>query len=126
MKKLATALAALAFLGGSLVTAAPAQAATGNVYVVINDRVCGGLPGTGLKVRGIVGNIDRTSWRITAYDRGDNIVYPRVQLGVRNTGTFTVECYKKPAWYLPWVHVGMAHVAQSFTPTYHGQTIWIG
>lgn len=126
MKKVGTTLAVFAFLVGSLFTAAPAQAADGWVYVVVNDRVCNALPGTNLKARGIIGNVTPTSWTSTRWDRGDNIIYPKVRLGIKNTATLSVECYKKPAWYLPYVHVGFAHVQQSFTPKFHNQTIWLG
>ncbi len=102
-----------------LFVSAPAQAADGNVYVVVNNRVCGTN-----SVRGILANVDGTSWQTSGYDHGDNIVYPRVNLYRTTTFTASVKCYKRYWW--GWWHVGYGSVQGKFYATRTGQTFWVG
>ena len=97
-----------------------AGAATGNVYLVVNNRVCG----PGASVRGILANVQPSGWTSSSWDRGDNIIYPRVRLGTTNSVSVQAECYKKVAFV--WQRVGFRTVVGQFRPTATGQTFWVG
>ncbi len=115
-------LLAAAVMVASLGSAPRAQAADGWIYLVVRDSACG-TPGT--YVRGILGNVQPSGWTSTQWDTGDNIIYPRVRLGVRNTANVQVMCQRKQYGFL-WITVGYRWVSGSFTPTGTGQTFWIG
>lgn len=107
----------------SLFVVAPAQAATtGNVYVVVNNRVCAQK---GVVVRGILASIDKTDYAQKTWDMGDNISYPKVQFGTKNQFSAQVRCYKRVALIL-WQEVGTRAVVGTFTPTKTNETFWVG
>ncbi|HEX4491962.1 MAG TPA: hypothetical protein VH914_12215 [Acidimicrobiia bacterium] len=90
--------AAFAALAGSIalvipITALPASASTGNVYVV-TARQDGWCPGSGNYVTFV--NWATFSGPVTASggDGGDDIVYPRVALNTSNTIVLAVSCKK--------------------------------
>jgi hypothetical protein len=105
----------------TLAAAGTAQAADSWVYVVVRDRVCGD---PSLHVRGILANAQPTGWTTSSWDNGDNIIYPKVRLGQRNTVSAQVACYKRYWW--GWSKVGYRTVQGQFTPTALKQTFWIG
>jgi len=108
----ATVLALTAAFG---VTAAPASAwYYGNSYIVVGNWNCVG----GGKVIGIFGAVDQT-W--TGGDWGDNIIYPRVRVGLVNT--FNGRAYCDRPWYQGpdyWINVTW----KQFRPTANRQTFW--
>lgn len=118
-----TITAALIAVGITLVPMLPAQAADGWVYVVVNNRVCGQ---SGVQVRGILMNDLQSGWTTsTKWDNGDNIIYPRVRLGVKNQLSIQVRCEKKVALFF-WQPVGYRTLTAYITPTKTGQTFWVG
>lgn len=116
------AAAAAVALGLVLLDVIPAQAATGNDYVVVNNRVCSAYGG---EVRGILANDPQSGFTTTAWDNGDNIVYPRTVLNVRNQINIQARCEKKVAVFF-WQTTGYTTVVGFFTPTATGQTFWVG
>ena len=118
--KNATAAFVLA-IGIVLGVALPAQAADGWVYVVVNNSVCP----AGSAVRGILINDTQSGFTTTSWDNGDNIVYPRVKLGVRNQLNIQARCDKRVALFF-WQPTGYRTVVGYITPTGTGQTFWIG
>lgn len=129
-KSLFASLALVAGLLTPMIFVAPAQAATisggssnANVYLVVRDSVC---VKPGHKVRSIIGNVNtmRHSWTLTHYDTGDNIIYPRVRLNEANGAQLKVACFSKQWW--GWKHESWRTVHQSFRPTHHNGTVWVG
>lgn len=123
MKGLLAKLMAIVALvaGAAVLNPAPAQAADGWVYVVVNNSACGQA---GVQVRGILSNVTQTGWTTSSWDNGDNIIYPRVRLGVRNQINIQARCEKRTYWW--WTPVGYRTVVGYFTPTATGQTFWVG
>lgn len=115
---IAVGVVGAAVLGAS----APAMAADGNVYVVVNNSVCGSNGG---EVRGILISDAQSGFTTTAWDNGDNIVYPRVRLGTSNQLSIKARCDKRTAVFF-WQTTGYPTVVARITPTKTGQTFWVG
>jgi hypothetical protein len=122
LKLIGKFVAVLAVLVASLVgVSVPAQAADANVYVVVNNGVCP----AGSQVRGILLNDAQSGFTTTSWDNGDNIVYPRVRLGVRNQMSIQARCDKKVALFF-WQPTAYRTVVAYIVPTRAGQTFWVG
>jgi hypothetical protein len=116
------AIAVLAVVVSSLVGfSVPAQAADANVYVVVNN----GVGPAGSQVRGILLNDAQSGFTTTSWDNGDNIVNPRVRLGVRNQLRIQARCDKKVALFF-WQPAAYRTVVAYIVPTRGGQTFWVG
>lgn len=121
MRKILGSLAAIMMTAGILIGVAPAaQAADSYAYVVVNDRVCGKN-----KVRGLLIHDVQSGFTSKTWDRGDNIIYPKVKLRVRNQLNIQVQCYKKVGLFF-WQPVGFTTRVAYITPTKHQQTFWVG
>lgn len=118
MRRIRNILIAAAVGIGGLLTATPAHAATGNVWVSFPTWL-GNCPSGGsvTVIQGHVGNLWSTAW-----DAGDDLVYPRVNLNQTNTMVANVRCDRAlnrggPYW---------TPVSWNFHPTRGGQTWWMG
>lgn len=100
---------------------APAQAADVYAYVVVNNSVCP----SGSQVRGILINDAQSGFTTTSWDNGDNIVYPRVRLNVRNQLSIQARCDKKVGLFF-WQPTAYRTVVAYVVPTRAGQTFWVG
>jgi hypothetical protein len=110
----AVVLTAAASLGLTVGVATPAQAATANVWIVVDNRNCVG----GGTVIGVWGAVD---WVWSGGDWGDNVLYPRAEL--YRTNTFSGRAYCQRPWYRGgdyWINVTW----KQFYPTRSGQTFW--
>jgi hypothetical protein len=100
-----------------VVAAAPSASAAGvgNVWLIINNSHCDGA-GTIFYVGGAVEPATAaggTSW--SGGDSGDNIIYPRVQLGSTQVFDGYALCTRGPM-----IEIGNWY----FTPTRTGQDYW--
>lgn len=126
-KALAGFATGLMMAGLTVGGAGSAQAAShGNVYLVVNDRACGSPQA---KVRGILGDIapvnGHSTWSSRSWDFGDNIIYPKVRLGVKNVARLQLQCQVRRGFV--WVPVGYRTLPNAtFTPTKAGGTYWVG
>lgn len=111
-----TGLAAATTLLVSFGASSASAGGYGNVYLSFGSSICS-QAGTGGKVIGIQGAVGNT-WS-TAWDTGDNIVYPRVVLGVDNVFNGAVYC-SRAGQRLP-INV----VDKHFVPTRSGQKVRI-
>ena len=81
-------------LGLAATSAAPASAATGNVWINFSSTMCP----SGGNVVGVYWAVDSLSSGPASGDWGDNVIYPTVRIGARNTLSFQLFC-KKWGWY---------------------------
>lgn len=125
VKKLAAGVLAIVFalpVLGYGVPTSEAASSTGNVYIVVNNSVCGAPD---VRVRGILYHSLQTGDTSRVWDNGDNIVYPRVRFGVKNTITAQVRCDQR-RYHFFWTPVGYRTVTATIYPTQGNQTFWIG
>lgn len=106
------AFAATCWLGAGVSSAA----GNGNVYLVVNNSHCT----NGGQIRWLQGAV----WGTNSYtqywsggDGGDNILYPRVQIGQNMTFNGWAMCYRGSASTRIYLYF-------TFTPTRNGGTNW--
>jgi hypothetical protein len=115
-----TVRGSLAVLGACIalaaVTAGPASAATGHVWVIYNNSHCV----AGGNVTGIYAAVDNVWATPPTGDWGDNVIYPAVQFGRTNTISAHLVCSR------PWYRGGSygLDVQNAFYPTANGQNFW--
>ncbi len=120
IRSLVATLALAAGLAGA--AGAPAQAAgPGNVYVSM-PKWLGACP-DGAPVIGIYGTNGALWTTPPAGDWGDDLVYPRVHLGLDNPLSFQPMCDRP--WYKGGPQRGVPFPV-TIRPTRSGQTFWVG
>lgn len=112
MRRMKVLTIALAIGLGTLVAAPPANAATGYVYLV-TPRWWGWCPGNGNYVK----RVDYVNGILSSGgDKGDDIVYAKVDLKRDNTIVMSVQCAKNNP---------QGSIA-TIKPNRTGQTFWMG
>lgn len=120
-----TALLALSLsLGTSLVSVAPAQAATGWVYISF-PKWLGNCPAGG-SVFAILGSVGGTWTTGPKYDWGDDLVYAKVNLGANQQVSAQVWCARSPGNSRPSAATVTHSVMRTIKPTRNNQTVWVG
>lgn len=114
------ALAAFALVVASLAgVTGPAQASTvGNVYIAF-PKSQGNCPEGG-SVMSVWAENGLQTWN---WDRGDDTIYGKVNLGRTNTIRYELLCVGDH-WWEGWYY--QPRTETSFVPTRSGQTVWVG
>lgn len=115
-KRVLAAIAlSLSCIGATVLTAAPAHAANGWVYIAFPIWL-GNCPGGG-KVVGL--NVATDLWSVSG-DMGDDLVYGQVRLNQRNNITATVYCRNRM------VTTPTTVTRSDVVPTRNNQTVFVG
>jgi hypothetical protein len=118
----AAAIALVAALGLSLATDPAALAAPRQGWIYISTPQWLGNCVDGKNNGPVTGLLmaEGDTYSSSRWDRGDDIVYAKVNLGQRQQVSYEAFCSK------PWPGRYQPGVAQFITPTRAGQTVWVG
>lgn len=120
----ATVIAVALSIGTALGGAAPANAATGWIYISF-PKWLGNCPAGG-SVFAILASVGGTWSTGGRFDWGDDLVYAKVNLNQSQSVSAQVWCAKSPGRTKP-ERFNVSHsVSQTIKPTRNNQTVWVG